>query len=101
MLNALKKLDKKFLIMAVVIICLPILLIIFLAIVQGCSNRKITYEKYETKMIEAAQKYIEDTDKTPTEEGELLKVKLSLQGKRKLKQARFSLIFLKLCKRRL
>ena len=77
MLNALKKLDKKFLIMAVVIICLPILLIIFLAIVQGCSNRKITYEKYETKMIEAAQRYIEDTDKTPNEEGELLKVKLS------------------------
>ena len=77
MLNALKKLDKKFLIMAGIIICLPIFIIIFLAIIQGCSNQKITHEKYESRMIEAVKKYIEDTDKTPKEEGELVTIKLS------------------------
>ena len=48
MLEALKKLDKKFLIIAGCIILLPILIIIFLAIIQGC-NRNITYENYEQK----------------------------------------------------
>lgn len=77
MLDSLKKLDKKFLIIAGIIICLPIIIIIVLAIVQGCSNRKITYEKYESKMIEATEKYIKDNKNTPDEEGELVTVELS------------------------
>lgn len=77
MVNALKRMDKKFLIFAGLIICLPLLLIVFLAIIQGCGNTKVSYETYETKMISALEKYIKDTDKAPTEEGELLNVKLS------------------------
>lgn len=77
MVNALKRMDKKFLIFAGLIICLPLLLIIFLAIIQGCGNTKISHEAYEKKMISALERYIDDTDKTPSEEGELLNIKLS------------------------
>lgn len=77
MVNALKRMDKKFLIFAGLIICLPILLIIFLAIIQGCGNTKTTHENYEKKMVLALEKYMKDTDKTPVEEGEVLTVKLS------------------------
>ena len=77
MVNALKRMDKKFLIFAGLIICLPLLLIVFLAIVQGCGDKKVSYETYETKMISALERYINDTDKVPTEEGKQKTVKLS------------------------
>ena len=77
MIDALKRLDKKFLIFIGIIFCLPILLVLFLAILQGCGNSKMTHEKYEEKMISALENYMEDADKTPTEEGEVLKVELS------------------------
>lgn len=77
MVNALKRMDKKFLIMAGLIICLPLVLIIFLAIIQGCGNNKITHEKYEEKMILGLQNYAKDTNKMPKEEGEILTVELS------------------------
>ena len=51
MISAIKKLDKKFLILASLIICLPILIIIFLAIIHACGKSKISYDKYENKMI--------------------------------------------------
>lgn len=76
MVDALKKLDKKFLIIAGSIIILPIMLIIILAIIQGCSNRKITYEKYETKMISAFEKYLKDENKVPMNEAETVTIKL-------------------------
>lgn len=75
MVEALKKLDKKFLIIAGCIILLPILIIIFLAIIQNC-DRNITYENYEQKMITAAEEYINNKDKVPISEGEVTKVKL-------------------------
>lgn len=77
MVNALKKMDKKFLIFAGIIIFLPLLIIVFLAVVQGCGNSKISYESYETKMLSAGERYAEETNKVPTDEGELLTVKLS------------------------
>lgn len=77
MVNALKRMDKKFLIMAGLVICLPLVLIIFLAIIQGCGNNKITHEKYEEKMISALEKYAKDNDKLPEKEGEVLTVELS------------------------
>ena len=77
MVNALKRMDKKFLIMAGLVICLPLVLIIFLAIIQGCGNNKITHEKYEEKMISALEKYAKDNDKFPEQEGEVLTVELS------------------------
>lgn len=77
MVNALKRMDKKFLIFAGLIICLPILLIVFLALIQGCGNRKDSYEGYENKMISAAERYVKETKKTPKGEGESLTIKLS------------------------
>lgn len=75
MVQVLKRLDKKFLIIVGCIICLPILLIIILAILQGC-NRKISHEKYEEKMISALESYIKDKDKTPKLEGEVFSISL-------------------------
>ncbi len=74
MVNALKKMDKKFLVMAGLIICLPIVIIIFLAIVQGCGNKKITPEAYEKKMLLSAERYFENKS---LEEGNLEIVELS------------------------
>ena len=76
MVEALKKVDKKILIIIGVIIALPILLIIFLAIIQGCSNSQITPEKYEEKMISAAENYFDEKG-LPENEAEIKTVKLS------------------------
>lgn len=75
MVEVLKKMDKKILIIAGCIILLPILLIVFLAIFQGCSNSKLTYGEYEEEMISAMEDYIKG--KGPDEEGEVATVKLS------------------------
>ena len=75
MVDALKKLDKKFLILAGFIILLPVVLIIFLVLIQSCGREtKTTYENYEQKMISSAEKYFKDN--LPTEEGEYLTVDL-------------------------
>lgn len=76
MVETLKKMDKKFLIIAGCIILIPIFIIVFLAIIQGCSGRTVTHKKYEEKMVSAAGKYFNDNDKIPTEEAELSTVKL-------------------------
>lgn len=76
MVEALKKMDRKFLIMTGFIMLLPIFLIIFLAIIQGCGNRKITYEKYESNMISATEKYLNSKKEIPVNEGEYSKVDL-------------------------
>lgn len=76
MINALKKLDRKFLIIAISLLVLPILLIIFLAIIQGCSNRKMNYDAYEKKMISAANVYFKNKDMIPTKEAQTAKVTL-------------------------
>ena len=75
MIETLKKIDKKILIIVGIVLISPILLILFLAILRGCGNSKITYEKYEEKMISAAKNYIKG--KEPKEEGELVIVELS------------------------
>ena len=77
MVDALKKLDKKFLIIAGCIILIPIFVIVFLAIIQGCSGGTVTHKKYEEKMVSAAQKYFNDKNKLPKEEAELVTVELS------------------------
>ena len=58
MLRALKSMDKKFLIMAGAIVGLPILLIVFLAVLRGCGDSKLSPEAYEEKMLTAAEKYM-------------------------------------------
>ena len=75
MVEALKKLDRKFLITFGVLILLPIVLIIFLAIIQGCSNGKMSYEKYQDKMISSLKSYLKND--VPTEEGEFVVVNLN------------------------
>ena len=77
MLNALKRMDKKFLIFVGLIIGLPIVLILFLVIMRGCGNSKMTYQEYEQKMISTTEKYLTLTKKIPTNEGETVTVKLS------------------------
>lgn len=77
MVDALKKMDKKFLIIAGLILFLPIVFIIFLVIIQGCDGGKTTHENYENKMITAAGKYLKSEKKEPITEGEVVKVKLS------------------------
>ena len=76
MVEALKKMDKKFLIIAGCIIVLPVLLIVFMALIQGCSGGSLTHEKYEQKMIEAAEKYFANKDKLPKKEGEVATINL-------------------------
>lgn len=76
MLEAIKKLDRKFLIFASCILLLPILLIIFLLIIQGCDNKKISYESYEKKMVKAAEEYFEKNNLLPTEESAMATVDL-------------------------
>ena len=91
MVDALKKLDKKFLIFAGCIILLPILLIIFLALIQSCGKSgKTTYEKYEKDMIKAAEKYFKES--LPTEEADFVTVELdTLISKKYLKSTEKSL----------
>ena len=74
MVDALKKLDKKFLIIAGCLIFIPIILIIFLAIIQSCSNSKMSYESYESRMIKAAEKYLKND--VPTDESEYVIIDL-------------------------
>ena len=76
MLNALKRMDKKFLIIIGIIIGLPIFLIIFLAIIQGCSNSKITYEEYEEKLKTIAGQYLSEGQLQKLSEGETIKIDL-------------------------
>lgn len=77
MVDALRKLDKKFLIIAALIILLPIVLIIFLAILRGCDAGKTTYSEYEKRMITAAEKYFKNKGNEPKLEGEVATVSLS------------------------
>ena len=76
MLGSLKKLDKKFLIIASCIIFLPIFIIILLAILRAFGNKKITHGSYEEKMISATEKYITDKDKIPVNEAQVVTIKL-------------------------
>lgn len=76
MVEALKKIDKKILIIVGIVLLSPVLLIIFLAIFRGCGNSKITPEKYENKMVEAAKNYFEEKG-LPSNEAEIKSVKLS------------------------
>lgn len=81
MVDALKKLDKKFLITAGLLIFIPILVIIFLALIQGCSNKTTSYESYEKKMLTAGEKYLKS--KLPTNEAEIKSVSLDTLVKEK------------------
>lgn len=69
MVNAIKKMDKKFKITCLVIVGIPLFILLFLAIVQGCKNGA-SYEKYEKQMVEAAEKYFKQENLIPGSEGQ-------------------------------
>lgn len=71
----LKKLDKKFIYICCAIIVLPILLILFLMMIRGCSGT-MSYESYEEKMLSAAKKYVKKKDILPISEGGEVEVSL-------------------------
>ena len=72
----LKKIDKKFIYICSGLIIAPLLLIAFLMIIRGCSGN-ITYEKYEDKMVKAAEKYFKNKAKLPKSEGGEVSVSLT------------------------
>ena len=75
-MKAMKKLDRKFLIFIGCLILIPVLLIIFLILAQGCSNNKSSYNKYEFKMKTAAKKYETKINNLPKEPGDYIIVSL-------------------------
>lgn len=76
MLEALKKIDRKFLIIIGIIIFAPIFLILILLILRGCGNTKIDHYDYEQKMISAAQKYVSNK-KIELKEGKSVSIDLN------------------------
>lgn len=52
-----RKLDSKFLLTCAIIISLPILFIIIMMLLRGCSGSKKTYAKYEEMMVSKAKSY--------------------------------------------
>lgn len=77
MLDKIKSLDKKTLYLFGGMILLPIILIIVLVIVRGCSGGTVSYSEYENKMISASEKYFKKKKILPTSEGETAEVSLS------------------------
>ncbi len=73
----LKKFDSKFIRIAVLLICLPILFIIILVIIRGCSDSKTSYALYEDKMIKSAEKYLTNKNLFPKNEGGKIIVNLN------------------------
>lgn len=59
-----KKLDSKFLITCGVIISLPLIFILFMALIRGCSGGK-TYDKYQEMMVTRAKSYAKNHKMLP------------------------------------
>ena len=59
-----RKLDSKFLITCAVIISLPIIFIIIMMLIRGCSSAK-TYTKYESMMVSRAKTYAKNHKMLP------------------------------------
>lgn len=79
--------NKKLIIIFVLLICIPILLLVFLAVLRGCSN-SYSYEEYEKKMISASQKYAKNRKKLPKNNGDSVVINLSdLEDKDYIKKA--------------
>lgn len=68
MMDTLKKMDKKFLITVGCLIAFPLLIIIILMILRGCSGG-MSYEKYQSNMVSEAKKYFKYHDLLPSVEG--------------------------------
>lgn len=60
-----KKLDSKFLITCGIIISLPILFILFMMLLRGCSGTTKSYENYEKMMVSKAKSYAKNHKMLP------------------------------------
>lgn len=83
MVSAIKKMDKKFKVTCLLIIGLPLFILLFLAIIQGCKGGA-SYEKYEEEMVAAAEKYFKQENLIPGSEGQIETVDLSTLVNKKL-----------------
>ena len=75
MMDFLKKMDRKFLITAGVLIGVPLFIILLLFIFRGCSSG-MNYEKYQGKMVNSAKKYFTYHELLPSGEGKEVVVTL-------------------------
>ena len=67
--------NKKTIIIFSSIICVPILIILLLVLMRGCS-KSLTYDVYEDKMIDAAEKYAKEKNKLPKNDGGIVIIDL-------------------------
>lgn len=72
MVEKLKQIDKKYLIVFVGIVGILFLIIIVAVIIKLFSGPGKNYESLENKLVKAAEKYISNEDITPIEKGEKL-----------------------------
>lgn len=68
------ELKKKLTKILIAIVSIFVLLFIILFIVQGCSNKKLSYEKLENKLVSASKKYLEEKELLPLNEAEIVSV---------------------------
>lgn len=61
-----KKLDSKFLMTCGIIISLPIIFILFMMLIRGCSSKAKTYSKYEEMMVSKAKSYAKNHKMLPS-----------------------------------
>lgn len=73
MIDALRRLDKKFLLLIICILLLPIIILVILATMQEST---ISYDEYEIKMKEAVEEYLDEENILLEKEGAFLKVSL-------------------------
>lgn len=76
--------NKKTIIIFSCLLGLPIILLLFLALLRGCS-KSISYDKYQNKMVSAAKKYSEKHNKLPLIDGDIVVINLdTLENEKKL-----------------
>ena len=72
----LKNLSKKNKIILISMLVIPIVFILFLLLLKGCSGSSLSYENYQKKMISAAKSYVEEHKLQPKNEGGIINVDL-------------------------
>ena len=75
MLESIKKIDKKLLMMMGFVLFVIVLIIILMVVMSVSTGGKISYEKIEKKLEQAAEKYYKDNDSDlPKKVGDIIKI---------------------------
>lgn len=77
MIEAIKNINRKMLIIFGCLIIIPVVLILFIAVLQGCSSKKMSYENYQLKLISGLEKYIKLKKIDLTSEGSKITVSIN------------------------